>query len=329
MQSLLYLSLGIVLFLVGLGALALHLRTLRARVSQKRSAAALQELAAKLVRDVDHFDGQVRTISGDLEERKPNVGADDVLEALDRIGHVSETMRTQLKDSEEKIREQAETLEEHVLEGAEALIGLAQAAGLGVGSEERRVTRSDEAEPSSSTLPSVGPQAPTPPEAALVVDESRDPMTGLPNRAAFLDDLKLRLATLPSGPVTTCLAMLRIDRFGEILSERGFRAAETVLIRSAESLTAAMRGGDHAARFDRDTFVLYLADLSPDDAPAAVERLRRSVSQPVEIGSAQAIQVTVSSSFAPIEASAEAAQLVARCRGTLALATTGEALGAG
>jgi hypothetical protein len=111
MQSLLYLSLGIVLFLVGLGALALHLRTLRARASQKRSAAALQELAAKLVRDVDHFDGQVRTISGDLEERQPNVGADHVLEALDRIGRVSETMRTQLKDSEEKIREQSETLE--------------------------------------------------------------------------------------------------------------------------------------------------------------------------------------------------------------------------
>jgi diguanylate cyclase (GGDEF)-like protein len=328
MHSFLYRSLGLLLFLVGLGALALHLRTLRMQASRKRSVAALQELATKLVRDVEEFDGQVRTIASGLEERRPTAGIDDVLVAVDQISHVSETMRTKLKDSEEKIRERSETLGDPSR--------TAEAAGLDDEPEGRRPALIAGAEASAragSSLPQQGSPAR---EGILVVDESRDPITGLLNRNAFLEDLKVRLATLRSKPTTlrsmpamTCLAMLRIDRFGDILSERGFRAAETVLLQSAENLKGAMRGGDHAARFDRDTFVLYLADLSPDDAPAAVERLRQSVSQQVEIGNAAPIQVTASSSFAPIDSSAEAAQLVASCRGALALATTGEALATG
>lgn len=328
MHSLIYLSLGLLLFLVGLGALALHLRSLRARASQKRSVVALQELATKLARDVDDFDGQVRTISGGLEERKPNVGPDEVALAVDEISRAADTMRTKLKDSEEKIREQSAALEEHARAAeSDAMTGLAGAVGFEIDSKQGRPGACVEA--SVPALSVMSPHAPPATEATVVVDDSRDSITGLPNRNAFLEDLRIRLATLRSKPATTCLAMLRIDRFGDILSERGFRAAETVLLRSAESLIEAMRGGDHVARFDRDTFVLYLADLSPDEAPAAVERLRQSVSQQVDVGTSLPVRVTVSSSFAPIEGSAEAAQLVASCRGALALATSGEALAAG
>lgn len=331
MQSLLYLSLGLVLFLLGLAALALHVRSLRAKAFQRRSVAALQELATKLARDVDDYDGQVRTISGGLEAAKPGVAAYDVLTAVDQISRASESMRTKLKDSEEKIREQAEALEEQARVASEqTLMGLVQATGLDFDGQNGRATPPEEVEPTNRAPAELPPALrAAPEEPALTVDECRDSITGLPNRNAFLDDLKIRLATRRSKPGTTCLAMLRIDRFGEILSDRGFRAAETVLMRSAENLASAMREGDRAARFDRDTFVIYLTDLNSEDAPAAVERLRQSVSQEVEIGSAVPIHVTASSSFAPIEGSAEAAQLVACCRGALALATPGEALAAG
>lgn len=460
MQSLLYLSLGILLFLLGLYALALHLRSLRAKASQKRSIVALQHLATKLARDVNDYDDRVRTISDSLDERKRDVGADEVLVAVEQISRVSDVMRTKLKDSEEKLRQQSELLEDHERAArTDAVTGLPNRSGLeleldrrlaalrernetasllkielvgfrglaashgpdaaeaysnavakaiGVGdtdeffaarsgegefavvfhgwdvdrarhraerirsridaiqgAENVRMTASaglveanradtpedwfrrtddcvaeanrrgssvgirlrsgallafDEAPPelSASSREAVEP--------AVAADEAVDPITGLPNRAAFLEDLKIRLIKLRSKPGTTCLAMLRIDRFGDILSDRGFRAAETVLLRSAESLKAAMRGGDHAARFDRDTFVLFLTDLAPEDAPAAVERLRSGISQPVEIANSRPVDVTASSSFAPIDGASEAAQLVARCRGALAIATTGESL---
>ncbi|HEV7282158.1 MAG TPA: diguanylate cyclase [Pirellulaceae bacterium] len=462
MQSLLYLSLGILLFLVGVGALALHLRSLRARAAQKRSIFALQDLATKLARDVDEFDDRVRSISGGLEGRKPDVGADEVLVAVEQISRVSDVMRTKLKDSEEKLRYQSELLEDHARAArTDAVTGLPNLSGLEIELEQRLAALRDRNETSSllkielgdlrrlaaahgpdateahlkavakaiavgdtdeffaarcgegefavvfhgwdvdrarhraerirlridslevaegfRTTASAGlveanradspgdwlrrtddcleeakrrgsgvgirlrsgallsfdeapPEVPAhvraAPEPTIVADETVDPITGLPNRAAFLEDLKIRLATLRSKPGTTCLAMLRIDRFGDILSDRGFRAAETVLLRSAESLKAAMRGGDHAARFDRDTFVLFLTELTPEAAPTAVERLRASISQPVEIGNSRPVEVTASSSFAPIEGASEAAQLVARCRGALAIATTGESLAA-
>jgi hypothetical protein len=72
--------------------------------------------------------------------------------------------------------------------------------------------------------------------------------------------------------------------------------------------------------------VLFLTDLATDDAPAAVERLRESLSHPVEIAGSRPVDVTASSSFTPIDGGSEAAQLVACCRGALAIATTGESL---
>lgn len=462
MQSLLYLALGLSLFLVGIWAFVLHLRSLRARRAQKRSIVALHELATKLARDVDEFDGQVKTISEGLDDKKTNVATDEVSVAVEQISRASDVMRTKLKDSEEKLRQQSAILEDHAVAArTDASTGLPNRAGLELELERRLAALRDGGETTSlltielvdfdrligsrgtaaseaylravakaisvgdtddffaartagsefavvfhdwdvdrarhraerirsridSLLvqheddvlrlsacagladagraessadwqrrtnacleeakrrgPSVGvrmrcgallafdeappqlpPQVRPDPKPVVVVDESLDSVTGLPNRNAFLDDLKIRLATLRSQPAS-CLAMLRIDRFGDILSDRGFRAAEAVLQSCAEALKAGLRPGDHVARFDRDTFVLYLADLNSGDAPAAVERLRASVSQRVDVGSSLPIDVTASSSFAAIDGSAEAAQLVARCRGALAMATTGEAL---
>ena len=466
MQSLLYLALGLSLFLVGIWAFVLHLRSTRARAAQRRSIIALHELATKLAHDVNEFDGQVKTISNSLDDGKPSVATDEVLVAVEQISRASDVMRTKLKDSEEKLREQSAILEDHALAArTDASTGLPNRAGLELELERRLAALRDGAEATSLLTielvdfdclvgshgpaageaylcavakaisvgdtdnffaartggaefavvfngwdvdrarhraerirsridairvqpddvvlqttacaglaeggrtdspadwlrranacleeakrrgPSLGirmrsgallsfdegpPQLPlqvrTAPKPTVVVDESLDSVTGLPNRTSFLEDLKIRLATVRSEPAANCLAMLRIDRFGDILSDRGFRAAETVLQCTAETLMAGLRPGDHVARFDRDTFVLFLADLNSGDAPAAVERLRASVSQQVAIGSSLPIDVTASSSFAPIDRSAEAAQLVARCRGALAMATTGEALAVG
>lgn len=463
MQSLLYLALGLSLFLIGVWAFVLHLRSTRARTAQRRSIVSLHDLASKLVRDVSESDGQVRTISDGLDDGKPSLGTDDVLLAVEQISRASDVMRTKLKDSEEKLKQQSAILADHALAArTDASTGLPNRSGLELELERRLAALRDDSEPTSlltielvafdrlvgshgpaaseaylravakaisvgdtddffaartggaefavvfrgwgvdrarhraerirsriealrvqqdavvlqttacaglaeggrtdspadwlrranacleeakrrgpcvgvrmrsgallafdEAPPELPPQVRTASKPSIVVDESLDSVTGLPNRNSFLEDLKTRLATLRSQPTANCVAMLRIDRFGDILSDRGFRAAETVLQCCAETLKSGLRPGDHVARFDRDTFVMFLADLNSEDAPAAVERLRASVSQRVDIGSSLPIDVTASSSFAPIDGSAEAAQLVARCRGALALATTGEAL---
>jgi diguanylate cyclase (GGDEF)-like protein len=155
-----------------------------------------------------------------------------------------------------------------------------------------------------------------------------DVITGLPNRAKFLEELEVRLETLRRINSPHCIAMVRIDRFGDLRAERGMRASELVLQRTAERLQETMREGDIVARFDRDTFVLSLAELSAEDAPGAVERLRRSACQEIqlEVEGAASIIVTASSSFAAVDPDSEASQLVACCRGALAMARSEESL---
>ena len=99
---------------------------------------------------------------------------------------------------------------------------------------------------------------------------NHDSLTGLPNRAAVLDELNTRLA-LTSTDVTVIYCDLNgfkavNDRFGHAVGDR-------VLMHVAEVLRGAVREGDVVGRIGGDEFVFICSDLDDASLASVSERL--------------------------------------------------------
>ena len=114
----------------------------------------------------------------------------------------------------------------------------------------------------------------------------RDSLTGLPNRAAFLealDDVKEPVAVL----------FLDLDGFKHINDSLGHAAGDQILVHVADRMREHLRPTDIAARLGGDEFVVLLRSTAEDDLPLMVALLREAISRPVEISGEQ-VRVGVS-----------------------------------
>ena len=103
---------------------------------------------------------------------------------------------------------------------------------------------------------------------------STDPLTGLPNRQSLHARLQRELDR--SGErALGCVAMFDLDRFKAVNDAHGHLVGDTVLTAFADVLRETIRGGDLAARFGGEEFVLVLGDASREEASTVVERIRR------------------------------------------------------
>jgi diguanylate cyclase (GGDEF)-like protein len=112
-----------------------------------------------------------------------------------------------------------------------------------------------------------------------------DPLTNLPNRAAFNE----HLAGLTSRPVdmTAHIAVLcfDLDRFKEINDVHGHSAGDHVLRTVAERLGSAMQRGEFVARVGGDEFVAVMQDyFIRVDAKSLAQRVLDEVTKPIEWG---------------------------------------------
>jgi diguanylate cyclase (GGDEF)-like protein len=112
-----------------------------------------------------------------------------------------------------------------------------------------------------------------------------DPLTGLPNRTLFFD--RLRQAIVRTRRAGSCLAVmfLDLDGFKAVNDARGHGAGDDLLVAAGQALTAALRGGDTAARVGGDEFVVLCEDV-PDEAEvrAIAERLLAGLPLPASVG---------------------------------------------
>ncbi|WP_017299296.1 EAL domain-containing protein [Nodosilinea nodulosa] len=141
-------------------------------------------------------------------------------------------------------------------------------------------------------------------EAQLRYDAFHDRLTGLPNRALFLErlaqaieqlqrhcqhHLPLALPALNSSPAPCCgrqfaLLFLDLDRFKVINDSLGHAIGDQLLQVVAQRLQTCLRPVDIAARLGGDEFVVLLANLS--DATAAItmaQRIHASLEAPVRL----------------------------------------------
>jgi len=111
-------------------------------------------------------------------------------------------------------------------------------------------------------------------EQALAYQALHDPLTGLPNRALFLDRLQISLANSRRRRNTVGVLFLDIDNFKVINDSLGHRAGDELLSMVATRITAALRPGDTVARFGGDEFVVLAEQISGvQDAVVIAERI--------------------------------------------------------
>ncbi|MCW2599705.1 MAG: hypothetical protein JWM02_1534 [Frankiales bacterium] len=112
-----------------------------------------------------------------------------------------------------------------------------------------------------------------------------DSLTGLANRALFLDRVAHALgrANREAGPVA--LLFLDIDDFKVVNDSLGHPAGDELLVAVAERLKASTRPGDTVARLGGDEFALLLeSGRMPESAHVVARRVVEALTTPIRIG---------------------------------------------
>jgi diguanylate cyclase (GGDEF)-like protein len=111
-----------------------------------------------------------------------------------------------------------------------------------------------------------------------------DPLTGLPNRAAFRDGVNQALARAQRYAENLALLFIGLDGFKRINDLYGHETGDAVLRVAAQRIRAALRASDFAARYGGDEFTVMLPFIESDqDAAFVAEKLRDSISAPFSI----------------------------------------------
>jgi diguanylate cyclase (GGDEF)-like protein/PAS domain S-box-containing protein len=123
-------------------------------------------------------------------------------------------------------------------------------------------------------------------EEQLLHDAFHDALTGLPNRALFMDHVKMAIQrSRRSGDRLFAALFLDLDRFKIINDSLGHMVGDQLLVGIAHRLEACLRPGDTVARLGGDEFTILLEDLSTtDDAIDVALRVQEAVTQPFNIG---------------------------------------------
>jgi diguanylate cyclase (GGDEF)-like protein/PAS domain S-box-containing protein len=136
----------------------------------------------------------------------------------------------------------------------------------------------------------------------LVHQAFHDPLTGLPNRALFLDRLEHARARSTREGVTQAVLFVDVDRFKLVNDSLGHRMGDQVLRTVAARLVAVLRPSDTVARFGGDEFTVLLEQVgSAAEAGLVAERVLRELRQPIPAGDRDVV-VTVSIGIAVAEA---------------------------
>jgi diguanylate cyclase (GGDEF)-like protein len=117
-------------------------------------------------------------------------------------------------------------------------------------------------------------------EQRLFLETFHDSLTGLPNRALFLDRLdRVLLRSRRDTRHVFAVLYLSLDGFKIVLDSLGPAAADRLLLEVSQRLLRRLRSVDTVARLGGEEFVMLLDNLkSADNATRVAERVRQEFS---------------------------------------------------
>ncbi len=122
-------------------------------------------------------------------------------------------------------------------------------------------------------------------EKRLLHDAFHDALTGLPNRALFLDRLGMVIAhARRRGGHPYAVLFLDLDRFKNVNDSLGHHVGDELLVAVARRLEILLRPGDTVARLGGDEFAILLNDFN--DVPQATrvaQRVNRELAKPFNL----------------------------------------------
>ncbi len=101
-----------------------------------------------------------------------------------------------------------------------------------------------------------------------------DPLTGIPNRRAFLEDAEAQLKRQALKPRPLAVMLLDLDNFKSVNDRFGHATGDRVLQVFAEISSRAMRRTDLFGRLGGEEFAALLCDVTRERAVAIAEEIR-------------------------------------------------------
>jgi diguanylate cyclase (GGDEF)-like protein len=137
-------------------------------------------------------------------------------------------------------------------------------------------------------------------EADLAHQALHDQLTGLPNRALFLDRLGVALERARRSGTQLAVMFLDFDNFKQVNDSRGHAVGDRLLTALGERLSTLLRPMDTVARFGGDEFTFLFEDLTSErEVVLIADRICHAASPAIDIDGVE-LSVTVSVGIAMV-----------------------------
>jgi diguanylate cyclase (GGDEF)-like protein/PAS domain S-box-containing protein len=123
-------------------------------------------------------------------------------------------------------------------------------------------------------------------EEKLVQDAFYDKLTGLPNRALFIDRLNMSIGrSKRRADNIFAVLFLDLDRFKDVNDSLGHMLGDQLLASVARILEKRLRPTDTVARFGGDEFVILLDDIRrSENATQIADWIKSALDSPIQLG---------------------------------------------
>ncbi len=111
-------------------------------------------------------------------------------------------------------------------------------------------------------------------------DALHDPLTGLANRALFLDRLQHALNATGRHRMPLATLVMDLDGFKEINDSFGHAVGDELLCAVGKRLVEAVRSNDTVARLGGDEFAIVVEDVDEAGRELVIERIKRALETP-------------------------------------------------
>ena len=139
-----------------------------------------------------------------------------------------------------------------------------------------------------------------------------DPLTGLPNRRRFEQEVSRQMAYGSRYGVSGAVLVLDLDNFKYVNDTLGHKAGDELIVRVARVIRDRVRDADTLARLGGDEFAILLRGSGDDGPGIAARDLLEAIRDEAFLLEGQRVRVTTSIGIAPLVAELSIGEVLAR-----------------